>query len=106
VPSNPDRPPRSTTRKRSPRRATELTPAGVASILTAVLYQVQVNAQGGTHNPVPVLVALVLILVTAARSERPGDLSGRTWRGPARLELRLTASRGLNVRAAVPGGQS
>ena len=72
--SNSGKPGRSTTKKHSPRRATELSPAGVASVVTAVLYQVQVNAQGGTHNPVPILVALVLILVTAVRPERPRDL--------------------------------
>jgi hypothetical protein len=70
VTSNPDRPRRSTTKKRLPRHATELSPAGVASIMTAVLYQVQVNAQGGTHNPMPVIVALVLMLATVARPER------------------------------------
>jgi hypothetical protein len=43
----------------------------MASILTAILLQVQVTGQGGTHDQAPLLVALVLVLTAVARPDRP-----------------------------------
>jgi hypothetical protein len=53
-----------------PRRATRLSPARIASILTAILLQVQLAGQGGTHDQAPLLVALVLVLTAVARRDR------------------------------------
>jgi hypothetical protein len=68
--SNWDRPPAANENDEPPRRATELSPARIASILTAILLQVQLAGQGGTHDQAPLLVALVLVLVAVARPDR------------------------------------
>ncbi len=90
--SNSDLPPAVNDNEEPPRRATELSPARIASILTAVLLQVQVAGQGGTHDPAPLFVALVLVLTAVARPDRRLELPTRG--GPARPELRAQGCAG------------
>jgi hypothetical protein len=70
VVSNSDLPPVVNANEEPPRRATEMSPARIASILTAILLQVQVTGQSGTHDLAPLLVALVLALTAVLRPDR------------------------------------
>jgi hypothetical protein len=68
--SNRSRRQRSRTSKRPPRRAPSLSPATMASCVTGVLVQVQVNAQG-THDLLPVLIAVLVLAIGACHPNEP-----------------------------------
>lgn len=59
------------TNEQEPQRAPRLSPATVAATATSVLVQVQITAQGNTHDVVPLLIAVLLVLVGAYRPSQP-----------------------------------
>jgi hypothetical protein len=54
-----------------PRQSTTTTLAVLALSFTMILIQVQAAAQGSTHDLLPILIAALLVLAGATRSNRP-----------------------------------
>jgi hypothetical protein len=43
----------------------------MASSITGVLIQIQVTAQGGTHDLLPILIAVLLLVAGSRRPDQP-----------------------------------
>jgi len=54
-----------------PRQSTTTTLAVLALSFTMILMQVQAVAQGSTRDLLPILIAALLVLAGATRSDRP-----------------------------------
>jgi hypothetical protein len=69
--SNTPRRHQSKANKRPSRQAPSLSPVTMASSITGVLIQIQVTAQGGPHDLLPILIAVLLLVAGSCRPDQP-----------------------------------